>query len=144
MAKLKLIALDLEGTLISNAMSCIPRAHLYGFLEHCRSASERVVLFTAVNAERVAFIQKILVDLGDVPPWFADLERVEWDQQKSSTKDLTLAGATVDESVLVDDYEVYIHPSQEHRWVKVPEFAHPYGEDDGLLDAWRKIEKFIE
>jgi hypothetical protein len=123
-------------------MSCIPRAHLYDFVERCRVATERIVLFTAVNRERVAFIQRTLVDLGDVPPWFANLDRVNWDQRKSSVKDLKLTGvSSIDEAILVDDYEVYVDPSQKHRWIQVPEFTYPYSEDEVLLEAWQKIER---
>ena len=51
---LHVLALDLEGTLISNAMSCIPRPGLFAFLEGCREMFARVVLFTAVLEARVA------------------------------------------------------------------------------------------
>ena len=47
--RIKTIALDLEGTLISNAMSQIPRPGLFSFLEECRRLVERVVMFTTVG-----------------------------------------------------------------------------------------------
>ncbi|MGD9830135.1 MAG: hypothetical protein AB7E70_06365 [Hyphomicrobiaceae bacterium] len=50
----RVLALDLEGTLISNAMSCIPRPGLFAFLEGCREMFARVVLFAAVLEARVA------------------------------------------------------------------------------------------
>ena len=48
---IEVIALDLEGTLISNAISQIPRPGLNKFLELCRSITNRVVIFTAVKEE---------------------------------------------------------------------------------------------
>lgn len=54
------IALDLEGTLISNAVSQFPRPRIFTFLEYCHEnfvgvASRfetRLVIFTAVNEVR--------------------------------------------------------------------------------------------
>ena len=46
---MKVIALDLERTLISNAVSQFPRHGLFDFLENCRSISERIVIFTTVE-----------------------------------------------------------------------------------------------
>ena len=43
-----ILALDLEGTLISNAVSQIPRPGLHRFLEDVRSQFEELVLFTTV------------------------------------------------------------------------------------------------
>ena len=43
------IALDLEGTLISNAVSQFPRPGLYSFLEYCQENFSRIVIFTAVK-----------------------------------------------------------------------------------------------
>lgn len=43
-----ILALDLEGTLISNAVSQIPRPGLYEFLESAKSLFEGLVIFTTV------------------------------------------------------------------------------------------------
>jgi hypothetical protein len=40
------IALDLEGTLISNAVRSFPRPGLSAFLDFCQAHFERVVLFS--------------------------------------------------------------------------------------------------
>jgi len=47
-ARLEVIALDLEGTPVSNAMSQIARPGLHEFLEFCRRAAPRVVIYTSV------------------------------------------------------------------------------------------------
>ena len=70
------IALDLEGTLISNAVSQIPRPGLWSFLEGCRSLAARVVIFTAVSEERFRAIAGVLVEDGFAPEWFASIDYV--------------------------------------------------------------------
>nr|WP_313955409.1 NIF family HAD-type phosphatase [Stenotrophomonas rhizophila] len=58
------LALDLEGTLISNAISQIPRPGLRRFLEEVRSEFERLVLFTTVPKDRVRAIATLLEKRG--------------------------------------------------------------------------------
>jgi hypothetical protein len=130
--RLKVIALDLEGTLISNAMSQFPRPGLYQFLEFCDSHFERVVLFTAVSEARARTIIRTLAESGDAPSWFADsLEYIVW---SGAHKDLKFVqGAEVQEVLLVDDQEAYVHPEQIEQWLPVKEYQPPYAEDDREL-----------
>lgn len=132
------LALDLEGTLISNAMSQIPRPGLFNFLERCRQMFPRVVMFTTVKEERFREIASLLVSEGTAPPWFANIEFVVW---TGETKDISfIPGATVGECLLVDDFEGYLHPGQASRWIPVECFSHPYPADDkGLDEALREI-----
>jgi len=58
---MKVIALDLEGTLISNAVSQIARPGLFDFLEECRKLFPRIVIFTSVNEERFRSIANLLI-----------------------------------------------------------------------------------
>ena len=44
-----ILALDLEGTLISNAVSQIPRSGLYEFLEYAQGQFDELVMFTTVD-----------------------------------------------------------------------------------------------
>jgi trehalose-6-phosphatase len=44
-----ILALDLEGTLISNAISQIPRPGLVRFLNDMQSQFDRLVMFTTVS-----------------------------------------------------------------------------------------------
>lgn len=125
------LALDLEGTLISTAVSQFPRPGLYGFLEQCHVWFERIVLFTSVTEDRVREIGKTLVDEGAAPAWFQHLEYVRW---KGSTKDLTfISDCDLSEALLVDDLVAYVHPTQLAQWVKIEPFEPPFsGSDTGL------------
>lgn len=127
------IALDLEGTLISNAMSQIPRPGLHAFLEDCRALSPHVVLFTYVKPPRLRQIVNGLVAESLAPKWLSDVECVEWD---GATKDLRfIRDCHVESAVLVDDLAAYVHPGQEPNWVPAPPFEAPYPDDDRGLEA---------
>lgn len=67
-----LLCLDLEGTLISNAISQIPRPGLYAFLESVAEVRD-LVLYTSVSSERVHAIRSLLVEERVAPVWFPDL-----------------------------------------------------------------------
>ena len=124
----RVLALDLEGTLISNAMSQIPRPGLFEFLSRCGEMFPRLVMFTTVEEEKFREIARLLVQEGAAPSWFADIEYVSWD---GDTKDLNfIPGVHADEALLVDDFERYVHPGQESQWLRVQSFEHPYPESD--------------
>jgi hypothetical protein len=72
------IALDLEETLISNAVSQFPRSGLFTFLEYCYQNFVRLVVFTAVNEVRFRSITRILAEAGDVPDWFVGLVTIDF------------------------------------------------------------------
>jgi hypothetical protein len=133
----KVLALDLEGTLISNAMSQIPRPGLFEFLSRCREMFPRVVMFTTIEEEKFREIARLLVQEGAAPSWFADIEYVTW---HGKTKDLSfIPGIHPDEALLVDDYERYVHPGQESQWLQVRYFEHPYPESDMGLSEVLKV-----
>jgi NLI interacting factor-like phosphatase len=136
--ELKVLALDLEGTLISNAVSQIARPGLFDFLEDCRKLFPRIVIFTSVNEERFRSIATLLITEGYAPNWFAEIEYISW---SGETKNLIFVdGALPEEILLVDDYEKYIHPGQESQWIKAPEFDYPYSDDDlGLREILRHL-----
>ena len=83
--KSNVIALDLEGTLISNAVSQISRPGLYSFLDYCYNNFDRIVIFTAVKELKFREIGKTLLEHNKVPNWFPDLEYIDW---KGQYKDL--------------------------------------------------------
>lgn len=125
------LALDLEGTLISNAVSQIPRPGLLHFLEHCRRMFPRIVMFTTVNETRFRTIANVLIRERAAPAWFAQLEYMSW---TSATKDLSLiCNAAVEDCLLVDDFEAYVHPGQHAQWICVDSFSHPYDASDTEL-----------
>ncbi|MGO4718597.1 NIF family HAD-type phosphatase [Stenotrophomonas sp. 2MCAF14_2] len=136
-----ILALDLEGTLISNAVSQIPRPGLLGFLDHARSTFGEVVLFTTVPQPSALKIVSLLAAEGHAPPWFADVRYVEW---TGSTKDLRFVSPRHGQTLLLDDYARYVHPGQLEFWVEAPLFTSPYlADDDGLQVAQRRIEERI-
>jgi hypothetical protein len=138
--KIKVIALDLEGTLISNAMSQFPRPGLYEFLEFCRNHFERMVIFTAVSEERTRMIARTLEENGEVPAWFSDsLEYVTWSGQYKDLK--FVEGINIQEVLLLDDQEAYIHPEQKQQWLPVKEYQAPYAEED---DELKQLIEFIK
>lgn len=128
------LALDLEGTLISNAMSQIPRPGLAKFLTRCAELFPRIVMFTTVKEERFRNIARLLVDEKVAPAWFADMEYIAW---QGETKDLQFVpGVDQHQVLLVDDFEKYVHPGQEAQWLQVEHFDHPYSsEDRGLAEV---------
>lgn len=133
-----ILALDLEGTLISNAASQIPRPGLNEFLIQCHAIFPRIVMYTTVSEARFRPIAELLVDEGQAPSWFAQIEYVRW---TGTTKDLVrIRGAMVQQCLLVDDFEGYIHPGQRSQWVRIDCFEHPYElSDRGLSRALQDI-----
>jgi len=122
------IALDLEGTLISNAMSQIPRPGLAEFLDRCAELFPRIVMFTTVKEERFRKIARLLVEERIAPSWFADMEYITW---HGETKDLQFVpGVSPHQVLLVDDFEKYVHPGQEAQWLEIEHFDHPYSSTD--------------
>lgn len=137
----RVIALDLEGTLIDTATSRTPRPGLRAFLDYCYATFERVVLFTAVPEALVREIVHALVEQEQAPPQLLrDLEIVDWEGWH---KDLRyVADAQPEEVLLVDDVEAYVLPEQKAQWVPVAPFipAH-HAADQALEDLQQRIEE---
>ncbi|MEG3191608.1 NIF family HAD-type phosphatase [Lysobacter sp. D1-1-M9] len=133
---LPVLALDLEGTLISNAVSQIPRPGLFQFLVACRELFPRIVMFTTVREPQFRCIADGLVQERAAPPWFAHLEYIVW---TGATKDLRVISALQWPFVaLVDDCQAYVHPGQEGHWVPIEQFCSPYRDSDIELSATLK------
>lgn len=136
-----ILALDLEGTLISNAVSQIPRPGLRTFLDHARSAFDEIVLFTTVPRHISLEIAMLLAKERCVPRWFAEVRYVEW---TGSVKDLRFVSPRLGQALLLDDYGLYIHADQQEFWVEAPLFEPPYPVDDGGLQiSQRRIEERV-
>lgn len=132
-----ILALDLEGTLISNAISQIPRPGLHQFLEDVQSQFNQLMVFTTVPEERFRSIAALLAREGSAPAWFGGLHYVHW---TGRTKDLRFAARCLGEALLLDDHGPYVHPGQEHLWVQIPLFGSPYPpDDDELTFAFRRL-----
>ncbi len=136
-SKAVVLALDLEGTLISNAMSQIPRPGLFKFLTRCAQLFPRIVIFTTVQEKKFREIAVLLVKERLVPTWFEDIEYIHW---QGSTKNLEFVPESmIEEILLVDDFEQYIHPGQESQWLQIEYFDYPYLETDTGLSRVLEI-----
>ena len=139
---MNVIALDLEGTLISNAMSQIARPGLHDFLEACRALCERVVIFTTVKEDLFYQIATRLANEGFAPRWFKEIEYVKW---SGSTKNLSfIKNVDPTQVVLVDDFEGYVCNEQKSQWIEIEQFSHPYRDtDDELKSVLKKLELYL-
>jgi hypothetical protein len=131
----KVLALDLERTLIDNALCGRPRPGLRDFLAFCHERFERVAVFTTVEEADAREVLEGLVLRGHVPPeLLARLEYVGW---SGEYKDLGFVpNATPGEVVLVDDDAGWVRPDQRDRYVPIAAWD---GGPDGELHRVRDL-----
>jgi hypothetical protein len=129
------LAFDLEGTLISNAVSVFIRPGLSELLAWASTRFTRVTLYTAVSTSRSRAVVAELAALGEVPRWFAEVEIVT---QEGPCKDLHLLNSELGHVLLVDDQEAASCPAQRDRWVSVDCWDSPYPRDDTALRNVRR------
>jgi hypothetical protein len=135
----KVLALDLERTLIDDALSGRPRPGLRDFLEFCGERFGRVAVFSTVEEADAREVLSDLAARGFIPPGlFARLEFVNWCGEH---KDLGFVpDAAPAEVVLVDDDAGWVRPDQRRQWVPVA--AWDGGPDAelarvrGVLERW--------
>ena len=116
----RLFCVDLEGTLISNAVSQIPRPVLFSFSEFL-GLRGNVVLFTSVSQDRTHAIQEVLVAECVVPSWFSKLDSLH-PVQGQTIKDLSVAERDKPgkpEYYLSDDHEGCIKSAERDWWIPV-------------------------
>ena len=139
MDRLEVLALDLEGTLISDVLSRTARPGLYEFLEFCRKAVPRVVIYTSVAEGHVREIAAELIADGAAPRWFETIEYIQWSTRR---KDLAaIHGATIARTILVDDYEGAVVRDQRRQWLRIKSFSEPCVSKD---DELRRIRRVLE
>jgi len=99
----------------------------------------RLVIYTSVPLAKAREVAANLVAEGSAPGWFENVEYVQWNGR---TKDLSLIpGATVERTLLVDDYEGYVVPDQRRQWLPIGSYSAPYAADDtGLERVIRVLE----
>jgi hypothetical protein len=136
----KVLALDLERTLISDALSARPRPGLFGFLAFCHERFGRVVLFTTVEEADAREILEGLARAGHLPSGLlARLEYVAW---CGEYKDLAfIPDVAPGEALLVDDDGGWVRPDQRGRWVPIA--AWDGGEDADLLRVRSVLEGWL-
>jgi len=119
------LALDLEGVLITNAISQFPRPGLKSFLCQCDElfGKENICIFTTVNETRFRNIAERLVNDGDAPEWFTTIRYIDW---AGEHKDLRFVDDDINTVVIVDDYPPYIKQTQRHRLIQIRQYMEPY------------------
>ena len=112
-----MIALDLEASLIDNAISGMPRPGLHMFIEFCIENFDRIALLTTVDEPDARDVLYSLADSGAIPEEFTTVEYIHWQGQY---KDLGCAkDISTDEILFVDDDENWIHPDQTNQWIAI-------------------------
>ena len=129
------VALDLEGVLVSSAVSLFPRAGLHDFFLGLRDLGAHIAMSTTVPETRVRPILHLLAAEGSVPGWAASLPCVPWD---GPYKDLrwvarVIPGAVLSRTLLVEDTPAVVPPGQESQWVRTRPYEPPFTTDDGEL-----------
>lgn len=123
-SKRSLLCLDLEGTLISNAVSQIPRPGLKRFLERATVLCD-LMLYTSVSRERVDSIRRLLIEEQVAPTWFADLPVIH---PTGTVKYKSRCGRPC--ALLLDDQVGVVAAGEEDWWIPIKEFSPPYSEQD--------------
>ena len=112
-----MIALDLEASLIDNAISGMPRPGLHMFIEFCIENFDRIALLTTVDEPDARDVLYSLADSDAIPEEFTTVEYIHWQGQY---KDLGCAkDISTDEILFVDDDENWIHPDQTNQWIAI-------------------------
>ncbi|MEO1528108.1 MAG: NIF family HAD-type phosphatase [Planctomycetota bacterium] len=114
----QLLALDLEATLVDDAMSANPRPGLFRFLSFCEDAFPRVALLTTVDEDTAREVLEQLADSRDVPS--ALVQRMGYIDWEGQFKDLrNVDGIAPDEILFVDDDRGWVHPEQVDQWIGI-------------------------
>lgn len=138
---LRVLALDLERTLVSDALRADPRPGLAAFFAFCDARFPRVTLFTTVEEADARAVVEELTARGLMPAELA--ERLEYVSWCGEYKDLVFVpGATPDEVLLVDDDAGWIRPDQRDRWIAVA--AWDGGSDADLLRVQHILTERLE
>lgn len=135
-----LVCLDLEGTLISNAVSQIPRSNLYSFLTEVRAFAQ-LVLFTSVSPARTREIQRLLISEGTVPHWFGELDALHPAQTVKQINQAVDYAPRAKRYFLIDDHASCIEENHRDWWIEVNEFLPPYDKDEELLRVLSVLRK---
>ena len=112
-----MLALDLEASLIDNAISGAARPGLRTFIEYCMETFERVALLTTVEESDAREVLYALADAGHVPEAFASVEYIDW---QGEFKDLRYVNDSNPSDILfLDDDKNWVHPEQMAQWIAI-------------------------
>ncbi|MCB2425402.1 NIF family HAD-type phosphatase [Methylophaga pinxianii] len=128
-----ILALDLEGVLVTNAISQFPRPGLMQFLCQCESlfGQDNICIFTSVREEKFKEIANTLVRENLVPDWFTKLRYINW---VGEHKDLRFVDEDINKVIIVDDYPPYIKQTQKHRLIEISQYLEPYSHENPDFD----------
>ena len=135
---IQLLALDLEATLIDDAMNANPRPGLYRFLSFCDESFPRVSLLTTVDEDSAREVLEQLAENRDAPSSLVDrIGYINWDGE---FKDLrNVSGIALTDILFVDDDRGWIHPEQLGQWIQID--AWHGGADEGLARVQNVLTK---
>lgn len=112
------IALDLERTLIDDALSSRPRPGLREFLNFCDENFPRIAIFTTVEEEDAREVLSDLAKQGYLSPSL--LARLEFIQWSGHYKDLNfIPHCAPADALLIDDDPGWIRPDQRDQWIEI-------------------------
>ncbi len=149
---MKVLALDLEATLISHAgRNMKPRPCLYFFLSACHEVFDKIYLFTCVSLDQA---EKCLLDLRKkelIPQDFV-IPVVNWYnthpesgmtlEERWPYKDLRFVQRMMEmhgeevpikDIFIVDDDSGFVSPDQLEQWIPVAHYDMPYSDADTEL-----------
>lgn len=139
--ELPILALDLEGTFVSNIVSLFVRPGFADFAEWSHSRFDRTVIYTTVPVDRARGALERLADLSEIPRWLAESSIL---QQVGPCKDLQRVASDPSPVLLVDDQADAVCPAQVNQWVPVESWSPPYASDDiHLADVRDRLDRAI-
>lgn len=125
---IKVLALDLESTLITNVIHKRARPGLKDFLQFCLDSFEKVIIYSGAGPESVQLALAELGGAGLIPDDF--LARTEIFTVEGWYKNLNvIKGYDLEEILIVDDYEDYIQPDQKSQWIPIQPYHRSHDED---------------
>jgi hypothetical protein len=134
---IKLLALDLERTLIDNSLSGRPRPGLSDFLAFCFERFGRIAIFTTVEEAEARTVLTGLDRAGYLPPGL--LEQVEFINWCGEYKDLSFVpDAAPTEIILIDDDATWVRPDQRGQWLSIAAW------DGGPDNELRRVRAVLE
>lgn len=137
---IQLLALDLEATLIDDAMNANPRPGLYRFLSFCHESFPRVSLLTTVEEEPAREVLEGLAESRDAPSSL--VERMGYISWHGEFKDLrNFPDVSVSEILFVDDDRGWVHPEQLDQWIEID--AWHGGADEELERVQTELDRRI-
>jgi len=133
----RILAIDVEGTIIKDSLDPLPRPGLLEFLTWA-SEQHRLVIFSTLPEKKFREIAAALVAHGAAPEWFPRLEYFR-KTPADSFKDLTRVGDPL-RVWLIDDYEGYVDPAQRKRWIRIETYFDQGDQDEELARVRRDLE----